>query len=146
MLDDHHRKAVAVGFGVAHGRLAYSELVQATQPFEQGAWPLLLDTARQFRKKKRHSAPLAAEVILNVRVVTLTGKDDQILDRVIGTIAIFVMDHFAGRQRPAQDSLRENPVQLTTSTCTYASGRGVIFCPPYLESPPVAKNIKSQRV
>jgi len=26
VLDDHHRKAVAVGFGVAHGRSAYSEL------------------------------------------------------------------------------------------------------------------------
>jgi len=33
MLDDHHRKTVALGFGVGHERSAYSELVKAIHSF-----------------------------------------------------------------------------------------------------------------
>ncbi len=32
VLDDRHRKTVAVGFQVSHGGSAYTDLVKATQP------------------------------------------------------------------------------------------------------------------
>lgn len=46
VLDDRHRKTVAVGFRVTQGRLAYPDPVKATQPLQEHlSWREALEMA-----------------------------------------------------------------------------------------------------
>lgn len=80
MLDDRHRKAVAVGFSVGHGRSAYTDLAKATQPFGRFC---LIRVAVLYRGR---AVPLVSRVLEHASVQVSTEHLLPVLAEVKGLL------------------------------------------------------------
>lgn len=108
--------------------------------FKESAPPLLtlgghlFNPTEEFRKETGHAPLIAALVVLDVGVVALVGKDQQVRGIVVGAVTVQVVDDLAGEKGTPQVFGHQLPVQENPFTGFPTPHLGVLL--PTLHSPP----------